>query len=206
MNLRVLFSFPEFFAFYFLLTGLNGRKEGHFWNLAFSGFALSLGVHFKTVTIFYAVAMGIFVLLKAWQRKNFVIYGLKWGSTLLASFVLGLVLPIAYFAQQGRLDDFWQWTFSYSLFKYPANTAYLDKLYTKLLLIYLLFILAISASLTKILRYRIYRDDVAVLALLMGLISYLAVLKSLSEPLLFSRGSVPQHICSHYPKSRTKAV
>jgi len=136
------------------------------------GFWIAIAIQFKSVAAFYGVgALGALLL---WSERNRLP-----SMVALASGALVPTIAIAlYFAASGRGADYLQWTFFFPLFEYPANTAFLAKLYTKLLFFLVLFVASTLGSLLPATRRELWRSNPIRVAWLFGALSLFALLKS----------------------------
>jgi hypothetical protein len=107
-----------------------------------AGLWLGAGMAFKAVAAFYAAGMAAWMVADAagrgrspWRRV----------AALAAGIGVALAVPAAWFAGTGRLDAHVYWTFWFPVVEYPANTYWLDKLYTKLLWVWLVIAAAVVA-------------------------------------------------------------
>ena len=94
---------------------------------AYLGIGLLLGIGFviKYVVLFDGLAFGLFLLWLAYQKKE------SWGRALSHSLLMaaGAALPflalLAWYQQQGQLDELWFYTFTVSS-RYPEQKPLLD--------------------------------------------------------------------------------
>lgn len=153
-----------------------------------AGAAISVGFHFKSVAAFYGLALAAWLLIPAVRCR---LAGATWPSLLALALgaVAGLAIPLAPFLLSGRGAASWEWTVSFPLLHYPANTLYLRKIYTKLLAFGLLWLAALGLSLRPALRRGLYSDPAALLCLFMGLASLVPALKTQSSHYFFPGGA-----------------
>jgi len=151
-----------------------------------AGIVLAVGFQFKAVAAFYLVGIFCFLLFRHHGRSAGLSESVRYVCTLCAGFLIGSSVPFIFFAVTGRAHDFWTWTITFPLFHYPANSFWLSKLFTKLFWFHLLLVSAFFASVAiSGVRKIVWRHDAAVLAFFMGLISYLALLKTQSSHYCF---------------------
>lgn len=166
---------------------LRSVRIAKLWPLFTAGVVISIGLQFKAVAAFYAAGIIFFLLFEQIRRHHFGVGELLSKSAALGGGVFaGSVPPLLFFAATGRLSSFWIWTIAFPLFHYPANTVWLDKLYTKLLWFHLLLIVAFSFSILVVrVREIVWTTEAATLAFFMGLASYFALLKTQSSHYCF---------------------
>ena len=175
--MEINFLQPTGFVYLFGLGGYvqclralepGGRARNWFW----CGFWIAIAIQFKSVAAFYGVgALGALLL---WSERNRLP-----SMVALASGALVPTIAIAlYFAVTGRGADYLQWTFFFPLFEYPANTAFLAKLYTKLLFFFVLFVASTLGSLLPAARRELWRSNPIRVAWLFGALSLFALLKT----------------------------
>lgn len=170
-----------------LLCGLGGFvlvlrsvRTANLLPLFAAGIVLAIGLQFKSVAAFYVAGIFCFLVFKQLcQRQLDVKDLLRGGAVLSAGVFTGSIVPLLFFAATGRLSEFWTWTITFPLFHYPSNTFWLDKLYTKLLWFHLLLVASFLCSIIVVrIRRTVWASDAAALAFFMGLVSYLALLKT----------------------------
>jgi hypothetical protein len=154
----------------FCIRAVNGHARRN-WFLC--GAMVAFGMQFKTVAAFYGVAAGALLLKRHW-RDDWLRHG--------AAFASGVLVPsaavAAWFAATGRGRDFWEWTVYFPLFKYPANTWFLSKLYTKLLIFDVVFACAIAAAMHPRIRRAVWGDFRTLAVFVFGAVSLLALTKT----------------------------
>jgi hypothetical protein len=137
------------------------------------GALVAIGMQFKSVAAFYGVAA--FLLVVATSRRS----SLLWNA---GALLLGAIAPtlavLAYFWITGRAGDFWTWTIIFPLFKYPSNTVFLSKLYTKLLVFVVVFAAALIGSCMPRYRRVIWHELPTCAAFVFGAVSLAALLKT----------------------------
>lgn len=189
--MELIFLEPEPFVYlsglavYYLL--LKNRNNVVFLFLA--GLALGIGMDFKSIAAFYAVGAGVFLLLRAYKRRQLTMFFLRWMPAFLGGFIISVGAPAIYFASTGRWTPFWRWSVIFPLFQYPRNSVYLSVLYTKLLFINSIVVCGFILSFSPGLRQRLYSRDTVVLALLMGGVAYIALLKTQASHYYFPGAS-----------------
>lgn len=162
-------------AFHF--TSL-ARTENTRRNLFLAGLSLAIGFHFKSVVAFYMVGIGVFGLIEYGRTAFFRKVLGEWAVSLAVGFIVGAAGPVVYFAATGRFDEFFEWTIYFPLFHYPSHTLYLVKFFTKLIWFVAIVLLGLGLSLQPAVRERTYGRPETRLALLMGLFSCVALLKT----------------------------
>jgi hypothetical protein len=107
-----------------------------------AGLWLGAGMAFKAVAAFYAAGMAAWMVTSAAGSGRS-----RWRcvAALAGGIAVALAVPAAWFAGSGRLDAHLYWTFWFPMVEYPANTYWLDKLYTKLLWVWLVLAAAVVA-------------------------------------------------------------
>jgi hypothetical protein len=143
-----------------------------------AGISLAVGFQFKSVAAFYCLGIVGFLVFRLLRLHSGLVELLRQGAALSVGFLFGCSVPFLFFAAAGKAADFWLWTIKFPLFYYPANTYWLDKLFTKLLWFHLLLLISMVCSLFIRARRTVWKDDAAALAFFMGLASYLALLKT----------------------------
>jgi hypothetical protein len=151
-----------------------------------AGLLVGTAAHFKSVALFYGLALALF-LIATGIRGQLSVLDL---SRNVRPFVLGTLVafaaPALYFAVTGRFSAWWRWSVSFPLLDYPSSGYYLGKFATKLLGFHALFTASVLASVTSSrLRRVVYADSGAVLSLSMGLCSGLALVKSQASHFYF---------------------
>ena len=157
---------------------LKGIEDGSRPRFLLSGIVLGIGVHFKAVASFYVVAIALFLLLVAYREGRLREAVFRWMPALAGGLLVSLLPPAVYFGLTARFAEFWQWTIVFPLLYYPPNTFYLPKLYTKLGAIHLLIVVGLLVPLDPRVRPRVCRARASALALLMGALSYIPLLKT----------------------------
>jgi|SRR5882724_860536 len=147
-------------------------------SLFVAGVFLAAGFQFKSVAAFYCLGIVGFLVFRLLRLHLGLVELLRQGAALSVGFLFGCSVPFLFFAAVGKAADFWLWTIKFPLFYYPANTDWLDKLFTKLLWFHLLLIASIICSLFVRDRRTVWKNDAATLAFFLGLASYLALLKT----------------------------
>lgn len=161
----------------FVLVLRSGMRE-RIWPLFWAGLSLAFGFQFKSVAAFYGLGIVGFFVVDHFRGRGTKLLLLRRGLLLASGFLIGIGFVFIVFAILGSASDYFLWTIKFPLLYYPANTAWIDRLYTKLFWFHLLLLTAFLYSLTAHSRKVVWRDDRAVLAFLMGLFSYLALLKT----------------------------
>jgi hypothetical protein len=156
-------------AFYFVLLWSKSKRNT---SLVAAGVVLAIGFHFKPVAAFYGLAIVLFLLIKS--RSSM----LRADLALAVGFLIGVGSLLLVFALSGHASDYWLWTIKFPIFHYPSNTFWLSKLYTKLLWFHALLILILLSTLFIRSLRSTWREELPLLAFLMGLTSYLSLLKT----------------------------
>ena len=146
--------------------------------LFLAALAVGVGFHFKAVAVLY---LGGILVFAVWLRPNrsdrvALVPAL---AALGTGFAAAALPAFLYFGLTGRAGPFLRWTVTFPLLDYPANTLYLTKLLTKLSVFHLVITCAVALLiLDKPTRSKVWGNDVARLAALMGLSSLVQVLKT----------------------------
>jgi hypothetical protein len=143
------------------------------------GAAIAVGLQFKSVAAFYGVAAILLVLRRP------VAGALRDAAALVLGAAVPSVLALLCVWAAGHVHDYWEWTLYFPLFKYPASTVYLPKLYTKLLFFAVIFSAATLGSLLPRYRRAIWGDFATRAAFVFGAVSLLALLKTQSSHYCF---------------------
>jgi hypothetical protein len=162
-------------AYYF---AIRATDHDGFLNTFIAGIMLGIGFHFKSIALFYMMGMVLFFALWAIRSRQIAQAVQKWIPGLAAGFILSIGVVLLYFTITNRFHEFWLWTFYFPVFKYPGNTMYLSKMFTKLLWFHLMLLATFLISFQPAIRTRIYSDKKNILIILLGFTSYLALLKT----------------------------
>ena len=169
----------------FLCIGRAGphRCNGRF---LLGGLFVGMGFAFKSVAAFYFLAILVFILVQELRNPARSAWRFLSRELLVtAGLMLALVAPLVYFGLTGRLTPHVEWTYLFPLLERPAESVWLSKLFTKLLWFDVLVVAALAMSLRRGVRERVYSQPDSVLALLMGLLSLLALLKQQASHYVF---------------------
>jgi hypothetical protein len=157
------------------VTTPNADERRGPWLVA--GLGLGAGMAFKSVAAFYVAG------LLGWLLCRHLVFGRSLGrSTLQAALVIlgfgaAVGVQAGYFAATGRLQPYFEWSFSFPLLHFPPRTEFLPKLYTKLLWVWLLAGGALVISLRNTVRRPVYGDERTWLLLALGSSGLASVLK-----------------------------
>lgn len=171
------------------LVAMMGLIAWHFLNdflasnrprsLVLAGLCIGVGALFKSVALFYALASVIAILF--WKR-NVICRELGKNTLMLGCFSASVALPIivagVIYWLDGRFASFWEYTITFPLFKYPATTTYVAKLYTKLLWIHVVVISSLLFLFKKDARHELSSNHATLSAAVFGGCSYIALFKT----------------------------
>ena len=146
----IIFSVISSFLF---SRSVNQISEGviNYKSLFKSGVFLSFAMLFKTTAIFVGLGFFIYALYLVIKNRLNVKLIVNSASSFMFGFASVFMVALAYFWSRGELADFINWTFLYPMNAYPAHTLYLDRTYTKLLGLNLLYIASLFIFVRKIL-------------------------------------------------------
>ena len=164
---------------------LRFEQSNRFPALFAAGIALGAGITFKSSAAFYGLAAGLFLILLRTRRGATFTWLFKCGLVLAAGVAGVIAALMAYFAIRGMAGAFLEWTFVFPFTHYPASTTFLAKAYTKLLWVHLLIVGCIPLLSSRSIREAVSRNLPAVLALLFGACSYLALMKTQASHYFF---------------------
>lgn len=155
-------------------------------DLLLGGIWVGVGFAFKSVALFYFAAIVIF--LAFWQFfkvNNSIKTIIKQQAYFFLGFFLAFLLPLAYFFLTSRIADYLKWTFYFPVLRFPSDTEWLYKIYTKLLWFPILMALTFLFSLRPKIKKIIYSDPVNILLIFIGIFSLLPLFKSQASHYLF---------------------
>jgi hypothetical protein len=166
------------------VSAAGARRQA--WRWVAAGAWIGVGTSFKLVALMYLPAFLVWIPLVS-RRDSARVVSSTLGRTALITLGLALALaaPAAYFWATGRLEPHLQWTYWFPLLDYPTSARWVDKLYTKLLWIWLVVAGAFAVSSFDRVRAAIYGDERVWLILLMGGWALLPLLKSQSTHFAF---------------------
>ena len=110
----------------------------------------------------------------------------QWLPALCGGAASGLLLPGIYFWLTGRFGEFWLWTVEFPLVHYQSSTKWVHKMYTKLLWFPIIVLMSVIVALSvPRVRVKVFRSRPETLALSMGVVSLLVLLKKQSPHYYF---------------------
>jgi len=146
----IIFSVISSFLF---SKSLDQISDGviNYKSLFTAGVFLSFAMLFKTTAIFVGLGFFIYALYLAIKNCLNAKLIVNSASAFIFGFASVFMVASAYFWSTGEFADFINWTFLYPMNAYPAHTLYLDRVYTKLLGLNLLYIASLFIFVRKIL-------------------------------------------------------
>jgi len=174
---------PTSFVYLFALIGfrylVKARTTGSMLEASLSGLFFAMSFHFKSVALFYIIAIVAWFSPKVWSFRTWKLNqrALKILASFMLAFMFGFLLPLIYFAATGRAKPYLFWTLLYPALYYPAHQVWLNKLLIKEAWFIVLLAAGIYASLQPKNRNRVYAEDLGSLSLCLGAFSLLALLK-----------------------------
>lgn len=170
-------------SFYYITKEINRLKREY---LILAGLWIGIGCAFKTVALFYFMAGAFFIAFWHYLKMHKPIKNIVKGEFY---FTLGLftaiIIPALYFFFTNRGTDYFQWTYYFPMLRFPSNTEWFYKLYTKLLWFPVLLFLTFLISLKPKLRKTIYSNPNNMLLIFLGGFSSLALFKLQASHYLF---------------------
>ncbi|WP_232325932.1 glycosyltransferase family 39 protein [Spirosoma montaniterrae] len=161
----------------------NESRPG--WGWFWAGVLLGLAMSFKSVAAFYVMGFGVFGILLWLTGRQTIGQTVGRGALIGIGFALPLALAALYFHLTGRLSTHLEWTYIYPLQGYPAHTLFLTKFFIKLGWFLLLLLATLVVALQQPYREQYARTPALWLAMLLGLFSCVALMKTQASHYFF---------------------